>query len=455
MPNILIVDDEPEIAETLMDYLTSCGHSVSTCANAQDGLAALNNKDIQLVLSDIRMPRMSGVDFFKEYKTTKKSNARFVLMTGHTDLMNVQNAYSLGVDELMTKPFDLDILKLVVDYLLETEEAFGSADENYYSIPISDFVFSNYNEFSLFLKINHKYMCVTKTGQEFTTQRLQNLVAKGIKYIYLASADYAKYADLQFVTADCTKLRPVDHAKKIKAYTAMVTNISQNPVFNSVNKQSLNHCLNSVNNFSQAIFNHGKLSELFISYLNGSPHLVQKNYLIAAISSCIAEQWKWNSPRIQSRIVLGGLLCDLGLKDSKQLINKKRIQYTPEDLKEYENHPQQSFKILSAIRQIPDEVLQIALQHHENVNGQGFPNKLPRTKIHSFSKLIQGVNEFVEVLLMQTDQTDAKQALLQIFSFQRKLISEQVLKSLYILFNQPVPKELEGLLLPDQTNRVL
>ena len=147
MSNILIVDDEPEIAETLMDYLTSCGHTVSTCNSALEGLTELGNKQIQLVLSDIKMPKMDGVDFFKTYKSQGPTNTRFVLMTGHADLMNVQNAYNIGVDELIAKPFDLDILKHVIDYLLETEEAYGSPDEKYFAINIEDFINTNQNFF--------------------------------------------------------------------------------------------------------------------------------------------------------------------------------------------------------------------------------------------------------------------------------------------------------------------
>ncbi len=455
MSNILIVEDEPKIAEILMEYLINCGHQASTCTNAEDALSSLRTTECQLIISDIKMPRMSGVELYQEYKTLNNSTARFVLMTGYSDLMDVQNAYRIGIDEIIAKPFDLDILKLVVDYLLQTKEAFGSEDVRYFAVPIDDLVAKSQNEYSIFLKLNYKFMCVTKTGQDFTMQRLQNLANKGIKFVYLNSKDYSKYADLHFLSNDNKNIRPLDNAKKVIAYNSLTNFAAKHPVLKVLDQRHIVNSVSALHNYSQAIFNQHQLSEIYTSYVQESPHLATKSALIAILTSSIADLWKWNSPRIQSRLVLGSLLCDIGLTKSPQLMNKKRIQYMPEDVIAYEQHPVESHKMLSHIVGIPEEILLIALQHHENISNNGFPNKLPRTKIHSFSKLVQGVNEFVDALLLQPDKSNAQAALNQLSSFQSKMVSEQVIKSLYMIFNLPIPTELESLLLPDMTNRVL
>ncbi len=456
MSKIIVLDDEPDITDSLADYLSSEGHHVTQCNDVHKAFELLNSvDDVDLVLSDIRMPEMSGIDLYQKYKLVDRKHAAFVLMTGHTDLMNVKLAYSIGIQELLAKPFDLSVLKLVVDYVLETSDSYGSDDDRYFSIQIEDLMVSSNSQYNLYLKINNKFICVTKTGQEFTPQRLKNLSEKGVKYIYLSSADYAKYTDLQFAIANSIKMRPMDNAKKTKAFNHLITTVSKNTVINNMDKETLARALNAFENYAQVAFNNSQMAEMLIAFTTDNPDLAEKSSLLATISSSVADLWRWNSPKIQSRIVLGALLCDIGLKDYPHLHRKKRISFTKEEASEYEQHPMRSFKMLSEIGDLPDEVLQIALQHHENGTGSGFPQKLLKSKVHSFSKLIHGVNEFIETLYQQSDKSNVKAALDQIFNLQRKIVSEQVLKSLYKVFNETPPKELEGLMLPDQIGRLV
>ncbi len=455
MSKIMVIDDEIEIADILSEYLKNLGHDVVSFTKPLDAFLSLEKSpEIELVISDIKMPEMTGIDLFQKYRSNQNNKARFILMTGHADLMNVQLAYTLGVEELLAKPFDFDVLKLVVNYLLENVDSFGNQNDKYFSIPIEDLMVSSQSQYNLYLKINNKYVCVTKTGQEFTTQRLKNLAQKQVKYIYLSSTDYSKYTDMQFAIAVSMKTRPIDNAKKTKAFNHLISTVSKNATLNQLDKDSLQKAINAFECYTQMAFNNSHMADILITISSDYPDLAEKSSMLSAICSSVADLWKWTSPRIQSRIVLGALLCDIGLKDYTHLHHKKRIQYTKEELVEFEEHSMRSYKMLSEIGDLPEEILQIALQHHENGIGTGFPQKLIRSKVHSFSKLVHGVSEFVDTLYHQKDKGNIKAALDHMFALQRKIVSEQVLKSLYILFNLPVPRELEGLLLPDKSGRL-
>ncbi len=455
MPSILIVDDEQEIGELLTEYLNGCGHSVASCRSAHDALDILKSKEIHLVLADIKMPGMDGIDFFKAYNNSKKSTTRFVMMTGHPDLINAQQAYTLGADELIAKPFNLDILKLMIDYLLETDDAYGSEKVRYFAIPIVDFMMGNHHDCSVYLKINYKFMCVTKTGQEFTAQRLQNLSAKGVTHVYLNAVDYAKYADLPVTKIETEALHPLDNAKQVFSHQRLTLLAAQQPILSQLDKKFTHYGLRSLQNFSQVIFNHSNLSRLFDSYKVSCPIQASKNVLVAVLSTSIADLWRWTSPQIQSRLVLGSLLCDIGLNVDSPLSAEKASPLTAHHLPIDDKHSERSFEILKQIKDLPEEIGLIALQHHENMSGTGYPSKLDRDKTHSFSKLIHGVSEFVEALSLHPDKADAKDAINHLLKSQKKNVSEQVLKSLYLVFNLPIPLELQNLLLPDKTSRIL
>lgn len=457
MSKILVVDDEIQYAEVLSESLQLLGHQITTCSNAKDALGVLTHNDIDskydLILSDIKMPEMMGVDFYKTYKNLPNSNAKFILMTGNADLLSVKNAFELGVDELLAKPFNQEILELVLDYLLDLHPE-NHSNEKFFQIPIKDFMVSSHSEYYLYLKIAGKYVCVSKTGQEFTKERLAHYVSKDVKYVYLTASDFAKYTDLQFAISDTVKLRPLDNAKKVKAYRHLISTVSQNAIVNQMEKDGLQKALTAFENYTQVAFNNQQMSEMLVSFFTELPDFADRNAMVAVISSCLAESWHWSSAKTQSRIVLGAMVCDLGLKDNPELLTKKKFEFTREELQIYENHPFKGFQLLSDLGGVPDEVLQITLQHHENGIAAGFPQKLLRQNIHSFAKLIHGVQEFVSVLLHQENKNDVKAAIDHLFLFQRKIVSEQVIKSLYKIFNLDVPKELETLLLPDRSGRL-
>lgn len=105
---ILVVDDEEDLRETLAEFLTEQGYSVLT---APDGLAAkkiLITQKIDLVLTDIRMPNMNGVDLLKFSKALPDA-PKVIVITGFSDYSREQ-VESLGASAFLNKPFDLDKL---------------------------------------------------------------------------------------------------------------------------------------------------------------------------------------------------------------------------------------------------------------------------------------------------------------------------------------------------------
>src|SRR5438093_11540521 len=77
---ILIVDDERSIRELLEIFLTKEGFQVTSASSAEEGLTLVQGSDIDLVLSDIKMAGMSGIDFLRELRTTNYSG-HLILLT--------------------------------------------------------------------------------------------------------------------------------------------------------------------------------------------------------------------------------------------------------------------------------------------------------------------------------------------------------------------------------------
>jgi two-component system response regulator PilR (NtrC family) len=118
-PRILIVDDEPSMREMLRIVLRRDGYDVTVAANGKQAIDILQRERIDLLLSDIRMPDLSGVDVLRAAKETNRDLVAF-MMTAFASTDTAVEAMRLGAADYFTKPFSMDEMRLKVRQQLET-----------------------------------------------------------------------------------------------------------------------------------------------------------------------------------------------------------------------------------------------------------------------------------------------------------------------------------------------
>ena len=118
MKKILIVDDEEDILTFLSYHFKKNGFSVTTAEDGVKGLLEFEKEEFDIIISDIRMPNMSGVEMCTEMKKRSKS-IPFVFLTAVTDDYKILYAMMSGADQIVDKPIKLDYLTSIVNGLLE------------------------------------------------------------------------------------------------------------------------------------------------------------------------------------------------------------------------------------------------------------------------------------------------------------------------------------------------
>ena len=126
MSNILIVDDEQSYRQLLSLVFEGDGHSIRTASNGREALSLLHSEPADVVISDVRMPDMDGIEMLSSVRETQP-DLGVVLMTAFASVETAREAFKLGADDFIQKPFDVEELKLIVKKTLEKQ---ALIDEN-------------------------------------------------------------------------------------------------------------------------------------------------------------------------------------------------------------------------------------------------------------------------------------------------------------------------------------
>lgn len=120
MSNILIVDDEQSYRQLLTLVFQTDGHSLRTAANGHEALELLQEEPADVIISDVRMPDMNGIELLSSVRESYPDSG-VVLMTAFASVETARDAFKLGADDFIQKPFDVEELRLIVRKTLEKQ----------------------------------------------------------------------------------------------------------------------------------------------------------------------------------------------------------------------------------------------------------------------------------------------------------------------------------------------
>lgn len=106
---VLIIDDEQEFTEALAERMTNRGMTVSTSSSAIEGLQSVEEQSFDVVVLDLQMPEMDGIETLKILKK-KRPELQVILLTGHATVEKGIEAMKLGAMDLLEKPADMTTL---------------------------------------------------------------------------------------------------------------------------------------------------------------------------------------------------------------------------------------------------------------------------------------------------------------------------------------------------------
>ena len=108
-PIVLFVDDEIEYVETLIKRMNKRGVKASMVSSGEAALAWIKQHAVEVIVLDVKMPGMDGIQTLREIKKIKPQ-VEVIILTGHANLESANEGMALGAFDYIMKPFDIDEL---------------------------------------------------------------------------------------------------------------------------------------------------------------------------------------------------------------------------------------------------------------------------------------------------------------------------------------------------------
>lgn len=202
MEKILIIDDEKGILDLLGVVFEKEGYSVETSQSARRALDLIDKNDFDLVLTDIKLPQMSGMDILKHVKEIRP-DVPVVMITAYGTISQAVEAFKVGATDYIVKPFDMDELKIIVAQSLEKrrlkQENISLKKELSEKYSLANMIGKNpemQKMYSLIEKISDSDSTILVRGESGTGKEI---VARAIHY-------YSRRKEMPFVSINCGAL---------------------------------------------------------------------------------------------------------------------------------------------------------------------------------------------------------------------------------------------------------
>jgi putative nucleotidyltransferase with HDIG domain len=441
---ILIVDDDYYFRTVLEKNLIRRGHRAGCAENAKNAQQIIGLEEYDLVISDIRMPDMDGIELLKWIKANHPK-IPVILMTGFSEIEETHQAVELGASGFLAKPFKTEDLIETIAACFPAEAGLpenGDADldPQFSRISLDDFVSGHQIKFDIYIRITaKKYIKIAHGGENLPADRIQAYKKKNITFLHMRKEDFRKYLSFNLkVSHLVTHSKSIEHQKKINFLRHTTEVMLQNLYTTELTRDDFVQAGALVENAVSLLSDDSDAAELLASLSGHTDHLYAHSVGVSLYASLIGKALGWSSPAIVFKLSLGGLLHDVGKKEiAREILDRPRKDLKPEEIAILERHTLRGAQILGALPCVPTDIVQIAHEHHENCMGFGYPLGLKKMKIHPFARVVAVADEFCKLALKNPNSPNgmpAHEAIQQIISLNAEYYDREALNALMKIF---------------------
>ncbi|MBX3021364.1 MAG: response regulator [Bdellovibrionales bacterium] len=445
MARILIVDDDEIFRGAVEMSVGSLGHEVTTAANGRIALDALQRLKFDVVISDIRMPEMDGVELLKQIRS--QGQLPVILMTGFSEIIETQAAHSLGANEFIPKPFSTEDLSTAINRCLVFNTRSVDESEDFCKLALNDFVTGRTIKFNIFVRLTgNKHIKLAHKGEDISMERIRFYREKGLRFLYLRREDFRQYVGFSAQLNQAARAKGIINTEKklgLLRHTGEILN--EQIRHDGVDEEAFESAQAFVGATVDILTDNPRALDVLDALRNHADYMMVHSVGVSLYSLMIAQRMGWNLPTNRLKVAMGALFHDVGLKEvSRSILDRPRYAWSREEVKVYETHPSRGIAILNDIDCIPEDVREVVKQHHENCLSHGYPAGIRKSNIHPMAKLISVADEFCYRIIKGPEFKDLTpvEALQDLKVNLAEQLDKKFLEALTLLFRPATPVSL-------------
>jgi len=402
-PTVLIVDDDASLSKTLCDILRAEGYAPVAAGEGETALGRVEEEKPLVAVVDLRLPDMDGLRVMEEIKK-RSPGTECIVLTGYASQASAIEAINLGAYSYVQKPYDVQQLLVTIRRAWEkrtADRALQDSEERYRELVenASDVIYTH--------DLEGHFTSSNPAGSRvygYTVQEILQLnIAQIVDPEYLSVAEENIRRKLEGLE-ETGPYELVTHRKDgepvwVEVSTRLVSkdgvpveiegiarDVTERKLAEQERERSLSRLRRTLD---QTVYALAAAVEMRDPYTAGHQRRV------ADLATGIAEEMKLPEDRIRG-IRMAGLIHDVGKIHIPAEILSKPTRLTEAEWSMIKVHPQAGYDILKDI-EFPWPVARIVLQHHERVNGSGYPQGLSDKKILLEARIL-GVADVVEAM---------------------------------------------------------
>ncbi len=442
LKKILIVEDDNFFREALRDLLKK-KFTVLESPNGKSAKEILSMQTVDVVLTDIQMPGLTGLELL-EWARQYKPEVPFIIMTGFSMVLETKSAFDLGAKGFIAKPFKNQELLTLVDSVLgiipePKQFAVEEIAKEFCKVSIEEFVAKPKIDFDVYIKLSEtKYIKIAHQGEEIPKEKVSHYKEKGVKHLFIRKEDFSKLVQFNLGLANIIKNRSdISIQKKLNflKYTGEI--LLERTFVDGLDKSSLQEAKTFTEITLDAITESPESFDLLNLLNSHSDHVYAHSLGVAMYSVMIAKQLGFESNAALAKITMAGLFHDIGKKEiDREILDKPRHLVSREERQMIESHAMRGQEILNALPNVSSDVVQMVSEHHEDLEGLGYPLRKEKLALHPMSKILQCANIFIENALAGSNGP-GKSALIVIAHMEKiydRRVDRHCLAALKVLF---------------------
>lgn len=270
-------------------------------------------------------------------------------------------------------------------------------DGEFSRIKITDLFENSVAIFDYYLRLgSNRFIKIIHKGEKPSREQLDKYASNGTAFLFFMKSERASFISYQNDLAkESLNNSPGDGSKVIKAMKSTTDKYFEEVFTVGIQPNLIEEGKSICQNMYDAAVQDENLKGFVNDLEQFNPAALSHSFLVSFFSTLICKDLDWVGPKTVQTLALGALFHDIGLLQlPPELQDMDPALMTPEQKATYETHPILGADALKNIPGMNIGVIQIILQHHEHVNGSGYPSSLTGNKIYPLAKVVSLADGF-------------------------------------------------------------